>query len=479
MTAPRVEFRDWVAGEAIPPAASETLRLQDPNTGAARAPMVTARPATIEAALACAHDVHRRRVWSGLPKARRAEILEEIADAVAQRVDTLGRLGAETTGVVITQTERFAGLTPILFKQAAALTRGEAIETFSGPHSPVEVHRLPLGPALCIAPWNAPTAIAAHKVAAALAAGCPTILKPSEYAPHTANVLAEAIAESALPPGVFQLLHGAGDVGAALTADPRIRAVSFTGGLAGGRAVAVSCAQQMKPAQLELGGNNPLVVLADADLDLAADGVVDALRLLNGQWCRALGRLLVHRSVQGPLLEAVAARLTALKVGASVDRTSEMGPLIHRGHWQTVNAAVDGLKARGGTAHAWSELPADGFFCAPTLVTGCASVDTTDEIFGPVAAVHGFETEDEMFDLVHQAPYGLAAYIFGDEERALSWARRFEIGSTKVNGVSVTSLNPHAPRPAWRLSGLGVEGHTETFEFFRGLGVVGVAGGRA
>jgi len=478
MTGPRVEFNDWVGGEAVAPIFSDSARLHDPNTGAACEPMVTARPESVDAALSWAHDLHQRRVWSGLSPARRGEILEQIAGAVEGRVQRLGRLGAETTGVVIGQTERFAGLTPILFKHAAALTRGEAVSTFDGPHSPVEVHRLPLGPALCIAPWNAPTAIAAHKVAAALAAGCPVILKPSEYAPHTANVLAEAIHESELPAGVFQLIHGAGDVGAALTADPRVRAVSFTGGLGGGRAVAVSCAQQMKPAQLELGGNNPLVVLEDADIDRAADGVVDALRLLNGQWCRALGRLLVHRRVEGPLLEAVAARVRALTVGSSVDRASDMGPLIHRRHLQTVESAVAGLTARGGHAHRWAEVPSAGYFCSPTLVTGCAPEDTLEEIFGPVAAVHAFDTEEEMLHLVHQAPYGLAAYIFGDEARAMAWARRFEIGSTKINGVSVTSLNPYAPRPAWRLSGLGVEGHRETFEFFQGLGVVGVAGGR-
>jgi len=478
MTGPRVEFKDWVAGQAVAPISSETVRLHDPNTEAAREAMVTARPASIEGALACAHELHRGRVWSGMTPTRRGEILEQIAGAVESRVERLGRLGAETTGVVIGQTARFAGLTPILFKQAAALTRGESVETFEGPHSPVEVHRLPIGPALCIAPWNAPTAIAAHKVAAALAAGCPVILKPSEYAPHTANLLAEAIHETDLPPGVFQLIHGAGDVGAALTGDPRIRAVSFTGGLNGGRAVAVACAQQMKPAQLELGGNNPLIVLEDADLDQAATGVVDALRLLNGQWCRALGRLLVHRAVQGPLLEAVAAKCRQLVVDSSVSPNAQMGPLIHRGHLDTVRGAIHRMTERGGTAHHWSDVPTRGFFCPPTLVTGCAPEDTVDEIFGPVAAVHAFDDEDEMFRLAHQAPYGLAAYLFGDEERALGWARRFEIGSTKINGVSVTSLNPHAPRPAWRLSGLGVEGHRETFEFFRGLGVVGVAGGR-
>ena len=154
-----------------------------------------------------------------------------------------------------------------------------------------------------------------------------------------------------------------------------------------------------------------------------------------------------------------------------------MGPLIHRAHLDHVLGRVCRLREQGGAVHQWSSIPeGSGFFCPATVITGCAPETTTEEIFGPVAALHAFDSEEEMFHLVHQAPYGLAAYIFGDEERSMTWARRFEVGSTKVNGVSVTSLNPEAPRSAWRLSGLGVEGNRETYDFFRGIGVVGVAG---
>ena len=468
---------DWVCGEAVATVPHESLYLQDPNTGSSLEPMASARPESIEAALERAVEIHRTGLWWKRDRAERANVLDQIANGLEGRTQAIAEIAAARTGVVITQTDRFARLIPKIFRNAAQLIRGESEESFPGPLGPVEVHRMPLGPALCIAPWNAPTAIAAHKVASSLAAGCPTILKPSEWAPHTANLLAEAIHESELPPGTFQLLHGRGDVGAKLTGDERIRAVSFTGGLAGGRAVAVACAEQMKPAQLELGGNNPLVVLHDADVEQAADGVVMALTRLNGQWCRALGRILVHQSLEKELMDAIEKGFKNLRVGSSLEGSSEMGPLIHRGHLDNILGRIHGLKQQGGRVHQWTSLPeGNGFFCAPTVITGCSPEDTREEIFGPVAALHTFDSEDEMFQLVHQAPYGLAAYIYGDEERAMSWSRRFEVGSTKVNGVSVTSLNPMAPRSAWRLSGLGVEGHHETYDFFRGIGVVGVAG---
>ncbi len=475
----QVELRDWVGGHALPVLQSSRIQLHDPNSGRPDEPMAYTDARRIEDALTCAHDIHQSRTWAYAEPNLRARALEQIAGALEARIEEIGLVAAERTGVVIAQTRRFASLLPIIFKAASTIAREMTMKTVSGANGPVEIHRLPIGPALCISPWNAPTVIAAHKVASALAVGCPVILKPSEWAPHTANILAEAIYESDLPAGVFQLLHGDGDVGAALTADERIRAVSFTGGLAGGRAVAMSCAQQIKPAQLELGGNNPLVVLKDADMELASDGVVSALTLMNAQWCRALGRILVHESRANELLDAVAEKLSALQMGPSTAETSDMGPLIHAQHFDTIHKGQAALVSAGGTAHSWTNIPAgDGYFYPPTIVTGCEPKDTVGEIFGPVAALHTFGEEEEMFSLVHQAPYGLASYIFGDETRAMHWARRFEIGATKVNGVTVTSLNPHAPRAAWRLSGLGIEGHRETANFFCGIGVAGIAGGR-
>jgi phenylacetaldehyde dehydrogenase len=306
------------------------------------------------------------------------------------------------------------------------------------------------------------------------------ILKPSDFAPHGCTALAEATLAAGLPAGVFQLLHGAAAVGRALVEDPRIRAVSFTGGLQGGRSVALACMRQMKVVQLELGGNNPLVVLDDADLDAAADGVVAALTTLNGQWCRALGRLLVARARLAPLVERVAARLAQLRLGDSRDPVSQMGPLVHHHHRERIQAALDALARRGGRALAPTPLPSlPGCFVAPTLVSGVPPDAATDEIFGPVATVHAFDDDAEALALANGTPFGLAAYVFGAEPHALAVGRRIEAGVVKINGVTLFGLHPDAPRPAWGLSGLVDEGVEATFEHFRGGRVVGVADRRA
>ena len=274
----------------------------------------------------------------------------------------------------------------------------------------------------------------------------------------------------------LQLLHGGAQTGAALTGDDRVRAVSFTGGLAGGRAVAAACAQGIKPAQLELGGNNPLVVLEDADIAAAIDGVVAALTTLNGQWCRALGRLLVHRERQDELLAGVMERLANIRLGSSLDPDSQMGPLVSRGHRDLVASRLASLRSLGGECHQATPLPdLPGWFLPPTLLTGLDPAQTLEEIFGPVAVVHAFDNDAEAIKLANQTPFGLAAYVFGEEQHAWTVARGIRSGLTKINAVTLFNLHPAAPRPAWGLSGLGDEGTRETYEFFRGTRVIGVA----
>ena len=214
----------------------------------------------------------------------------------------------------------------------------------------------------------------AHKGSSSLAAGCPTILKPTEWAPYGCDIFGEAAEAAGLPAGVFQIVHGGPKVGAQMVNDHRIKAVSFTGGVEGGRSIATACAQSFKPAQLEMGGNNPVIVLPDADLDEVADGVVSLMTSLNSQWCRALGRLIVSREQEAPLLERVLDRLAQVKIGDSLDMASDMGPLIHSSHLAQVQGQLQGLLDGGGTPHSSTPLPElAGHFMAPTLVTGVSS----------------------------------------------------------------------------------------------------------
>ncbi|MEP5763637.1 MAG: aldehyde dehydrogenase family protein [Halieaceae bacterium] len=472
------ELQNFIDGDWVAPDRALPGQLCDANTGEVLASQLGSSNKQLEAVLESASAAHEDGRWASVPALERAALLERVADYLEQSAAGIARADSQQTGVVISLTEKFALVCAGAFRGAAGLLREDNTETWlPGPHGDLLLERLPLGVAAVIAPWNAPSGIACHKLASALAAGCPTILKPSEWAPGSAQLIARAVVETGLPAGVFSLLHGAGDTGGLLVVDERTAAVSFTGGLQGGRAVAHACAEGVKPAQLELGGNNPLVVLADANLDAAADGVVTALTTLNGQWCRALGRLLLHESVEAELLAKIAERMQGLRIGSSLDHESDMGPLVHQGHRQHVVEAVDRYEAMGARIERYGDLPElAGWFVQPSLVHGLNPTLTLDEIFGPVATVHTFADDEQAIVLANQTPFGLAAYVFGEETHAWAVARRVRAGMTKINGVTMLNLNPQAPRPAWGLSGLGDEGTRETFEFFRGSRLIGTAG---
>lgn len=473
-----MELRNFIEGQWHAPAHELSADVCDASTGEVLFRQRGSSSQQIEQAIRCAEAVHASAAWSSLAPTEKAEALEGIASLIAARAESIAVADARCTGVILSLTTVVASICSAAFNAAAKLLREtDTRVAFEGPYGDVDVERLPLGPVAVIAPWNAPSGILCHKLASALAAGCPVIIKPSEWAPESAQIITEAISEAGLPVGLIQLLHGDGQTGAALVGDTRIAAVSFTGGLQGGRAVAAAAARDIKPAQLELGGNNPVVVLADADINAAADGVVTGLTTLNGQWCRALGRLLVHQSCYDALMEAVRSRLKTVRIGSALDADSAMGPVVHKGHLQHIRDAIARYQEKGAVAVAESALPdLRGNFIAPTLLTGLASSDALEEIFGPVATVHTFDSDEEAIAQANETPFGLAAYVFGEEQHALAVARRIRAGNIKINAVSMLNLHPLAPRPAWGLSGLGDEGVRETFEFFRGTRIIGVAG---
>ena len=471
------ELKNFIKGDWVVPDLTLPGQLCDANSGEVLGKQPGSSTRQIEQALMSASAAHADGRWGLMPVTARADKLEQIAEALADKVKALAHVDALQTGVVISLTSRLAQICAAAFHAAAGLLRQpDTTSPLPGPHGALLVERLPLGVAAVIAPWNAPSGIACHKLASALAAGCPTLLKPSEWAPGSAQLIAEAVVAADLPDGVFQLLHGDGDTGHPLVADARVAAVSFTGGLQGGRAVAHACAENIKPAQLELGGNNPLIVLADANLETTAEGIVTAMITLNGQWCRALGRLLVHSHCKQPLLDRIEEKMQAVNIGSSLDPTATMGPLVHAAHRDHVQASIGRYADLGGLCINYGNLPAlGGWFVRPTLITGLKPALTLEEVFGPVATVHEFNRDEEAIRLANQTPYGLAAYVFGEEQHAWQVARQMTTGITKINGVTILNLNPSAPRPAWGLSGLGDEGTRETYEFFRGSRIIGVA----
>ncbi|MEU4162364.1 aldehyde dehydrogenase family protein [Actinoplanes sp. NPDC026670] len=471
-------MKDLVNGTWEACATPVGVDLENPATSEVTGPALGSSTARTEEALAAADALG---AWAA-PVEERADILDRIAAAVAGAAPEITALESRATGVPIRQTTPLGMILAGAFALAASQLRLGILTSTAVREDGREVlvERLPWGPAACLVPWNAPAPMAAHKVANALAAGCPTILKPSEYAPFGTERLAEVIdavlRDAGAPPALFQLLHGGAEVGARIVSDPRIRAVSFTGGLGGGRAVAAACAYDIKPVQLELGGNNALIVLPDADEAIAARAAADLLTTLNGQWCRALGRLIVPAGREQALADAVLSRMNEMTAGDPADEATDYGPLIHSGHRAAVIKARDDL---GGVINE-STLTGPGNTLAPALVLGADPARTTEEIFGPVAAVHGYETVDEAVALANGTRYGLEGYVFGaDEEAALAVAKRVRAGEVKVNGSSVMSLHLFTPRPAWGISGYSEEGTAETLLFFTNPRVVGVENGFA
>ncbi len=473
-------LRDYIAGQFSEPSQNLYVWLENPNTGQKIAQQKASDDDAVEMALQTAWECHQSGAWSGKSVEERVEILARLSAELDVRKERIAQLDALNTGVTIQLTSMLNVIVTGAWHLAnEQLQSGWTHTQMAGTNDNLmQIYRQPWGPALLLVAWNAPSTFMAHKGSSALAAGCPTILKPTEWAPYGCDIFGEAAQAAGLPAGAFQIVHGGAVVGQRLVADERIKAISFTGGVAGGRSIAAECAKTFKPAQLEMGGNNPVIIFEDADLDEAATGVVSLMTALNGQWCRALGRLILPAAMQEPLLERVMDKFAQIKIGDALDFATEMGPIIHSEHLAKIKGQAQALIDQGGVAHSAGALPdLAGNFIAPTLISGVTSGQAQDEIFGPIGVILPYRSEDEMLYLANDTPYGLEAYIFTkDEERGMKLGARIHAGEVKVNGPSILSLGMMTPRPAWGLSGMNEEGTAETFQFFCNTKVVGVEG---
>jgi acyl-CoA reductase-like NAD-dependent aldehyde dehydrogenase len=480
MTDTLPELKNYIADQFSTPEIERDGFVCNANTDEALQRQLSCSTEQVEQALQASADAYEAGVWENTPSRERAEVLDAIAQELSKThyIEAISRADALTTGAPIRTTLKMAQLAPLVFKGAAQSIRAGLLESkVPGPTVDVDYFRSPWGPSLLISPWNGPTAIGSHKIASALAAGAPCIIKPSEWAPHSAVLMAQAIATVGLPKGVFQLTCGSRHIGAQMVNDSRIKAISFTGGLNGGRAIARAAADQFVPTQLELGGNNQLLVLQDADLEKAAMGIAYGLSNLNGQWCRALGRVIVHEDQKQTLIKRVLDILSTLSLGHSLSDATDMGPMVNRGQYESVLADIEKLKALGGQVLQSTALPdLKGYFIPPTLIDGCSPDDTREEIFGPVACVHTYRTPEEALALANGTELGLAGYVYGEDlEKATAFAKAMRTGGVKINGYSLLSIGQNTPRSAWGLSGLGEEGQTQSIEFFTGARVVGVS----
>jgi succinate-semialdehyde dehydrogenase/glutarate-semialdehyde dehydrogenase len=343
----------------------------------------------------------------------------------------------------------------------------------------IMVLKRPVGPSLFITPWNFPLAMATRKIGPAIAAGCTMILKPAALTPLTSLLFAKVLEEVGLPAGVLNVVQTSrpGDVTGPIIKDARLRKLSFTGSTGVGKRLIADAADQVLKVSMELGGNAPLIVFEDADLDKAVEGAMLAKLRNMGEACTAANRFIVHESVAAEFSKRVAEKMAALKVARGTEEGANIGPLIDEKSRNSVHALVEDAVAKGAKVLTGGEVPTgEGYFYPPTVL---ANVSTTanilsEEIFGPVAPIITFKTEDEAVRLANLTEYGLVAYAFTENlNRGLRLAERLEVGMFGLNTGIVS--NPAAPFGGVKSSGLGREGGFEGIEEYLETVYVGIA----
>ncbi|MDP5349086.1 MAG: aldehyde dehydrogenase family protein, partial [Paracoccaceae bacterium] len=332
-----------------------------------------------------------------------------------------------------------------------------------------------------ITPWNTPFMLSTWKIAPALAAGCTVVHKPAEFSPVTARILLEIAEEAGLPPGVWNLVNGLGEeAGRALTEHPDIKAIAFVGESKTGSMIMKQGADTLKRVHFELGGKNPVIVFDDADLDRALDAAIFMIYSLNGERCTSSSRLLVQSSIAADFTAKLIERVNRIRVGHPLDPATEVGPLIHKVHFDKVCSYFDVAHRDGATIAAGGEaLDQPGHYVRPTLFTGARPEMriAQEEIFGPVLTAIPFDTEAEALEIANGVAYGLTAYVWtNDLTRALRVTHALEAGMIWVNSENVR----HLPTPfgGVKASGIGRDGGDWSFDFYMEQKHIGLAIGQ-
>ncbi len=425
----------WRAGGGAP------LTITDPARAEVLHQLPGASPADVDDA--CRSAAASFESWRDVSAAERAQVLSRVAERLRSERDAASRSSSLINGKPLSEAVLDIDDAAACFDYYAGLAREmdgrREVTPLSAPGYVAELQRTAAGPAALITPWNFPLVTAAWKIAPALAAGCTIVWKPSEITAPVELPLGQWLLDAGAPPGVVNIVAGAGEAGARLVRDPRIAKVSFTGSNPVGAEVMAAAAPDIKSVSLELGGKSAILVLADADLDEAAALVAGGIFFNAGQMCSATSRILVEAPVREALTGRLAALADALVVGPGLDPGSQMGPMTsHRQH-QRVLAAVAAGRASGarllcGGQDLRSRL--GGYFVAPTLFADpdLASPLWREEIFGPVAAVAPFSDDAQAVALANDSPFGLVASIVsGDPERAQRLAAQLRVGQVWIN----------------------------------------------
>lgn len=468
-------INNYIDGNLVEPVSGNYLDNIDPATGRVYSQVPDSAAEDVERAVAAAEKAFP--LWAGASAADRSEVMLKIADLIDNRLEEFARAECVDNGKPLTLARNLDIPRAVknfrFFAGAVLHTHSETHVTDSSTLN--YTLRGPRGIAGIISPWNLPLYLLSWKVSPAMATGNTVVAKPSEVTPMTAYLLSQVCCEAGLPAGVLNIVHGRGvQAGAAITAHPKITTVSFTGGTVTGREVAKAAAPLLKKVALEMGGKNPTIVFADADMDTAIEQGVRAAFANQGQVCLCGSRIFVERDAYDAYIERFVTATKALRVGDPLEPGTDQGALVSKAQFDKVNRYVDLAREEGGEILCGGSPPGpiserckDGFFFQPTVITGLSAECRVnqEEIFGPVTTIMPFEKEDEVLAYANGTAYGLSASVFTqDLNRAHRLAERIDAGTVWINCWLVRDLR--VPFGGMKQSGLGREGGEEALRFY-------------
>jgi aminomuconate-semialdehyde/2-hydroxymuconate-6-semialdehyde dehydrogenase len=470
-----IKIKHFIDGEFVEPASGTYFDDVDPAVGAPYALVPDGNATDVERAVLAAKKAFP--AWSQLPAAERSRILLAIADGIERELDELARIECIDNGKPVTlarMSDIPRAVSNFRFFATAILHAHSELHTADSSALNYTLRR-PLGVVACISPWNLPLYLLTWKIAPALATGNTVVAKPSEITPMTAFHLGRIVKAAGLPPGVLNIVHGAGPkVGPPLTGHPDVKAVSFTGGTATGASIASVVAPKFKKLSLELGGKNPNVVFADADMDEAIKTSLRSSYQNQGQICLCGSRILVEKSAYPAFLERFVAAAGTLRQGDPLDPATEQGAVVSKAHFDKIMGHIELARREGGHVVCGGGPPPpvndrckNGTFIQPTVIVDLPMECRTnqEEIFGPVVTIASFSTEDEAVALANATSYGLSATVWTQSlARGHRVADRIEAGTVWINCWMVRDLR--VPFGGVKGSGVGREGGDDSLRFF-------------
>jgi len=466
------KLQSYINGAYLGNQSGDTFTNTFPGTGHVICEVETAGPKEVNAAVSAANTAYP--LWSAMPAAERATILRRAAQTLRRRNQELAELETLDTGKPISETsvvdiisgaeviEYFAGLAQAIHGQQIDLP----------PEAFAMVRREPLGVCAGIGAWNYPMQIAMWKSGPALACGNTMVFKPAEQTPLTALKLAEIFTESGMPPGVFNVLQGAGETGSALISHPKVAKVTLTGSVETGKTVLTNSAQDLKKVTLELGGKSPIIVFDDADLENALNGVLVANFYSSGQVCSNGTRVFVHQSIYHNFVERLAERTKKIRIGDPFSVDTQMGPLVTKEHHAKVMNYMRAAKASSAKHVCGGEIPdspelAEGNYVTPAIFADCDDDHdfVEQEVFGPLMSVLSFTDEDEVLARANATHFGLAGAVFTkDFSRAHRVANNIQAGIVWINDYNITPAE--IPFGGYKQSGIGRENGLQAIEHY-------------